>query len=129
MLLKFSDWLVYDVLRLSPESHLGASLNFFVYDSVKILLLLFVMIFVIGVLRTFLPQDKIKKWMGQRGIIANFFASIFGAVTPFCSCSSIPIFLSFFESGFQLGDTFFFLITSSLIPIFLVVFLLGFFGW
>ncbi|MCA9407965.1 MAG: permease, partial [Candidatus Omnitrophica bacterium] len=75
MLLKFTDWLVYDIFGLSSETKLGGAVNFFVYDSVKILLLLFVLIFVIGVIRTFLPQNKIKKWMGQRGIAGNFFAS------------------------------------------------------
>ncbi|MBI4845149.1 MAG: permease [Candidatus Omnitrophica bacterium] len=129
MLLRFSDWFVYDILGLSPESHLGAALNFFVYDCLKILLLLYAMIFAIGVLRTFLPQNKIKKWMGKRGITGNFFASIFGAVTPFCSCSSIPIFLSFLEAGIPLGVTFSFLITSPLINEYLVVLMLGFFGW
>jgi len=129
VLLKFSDWLVYDVLRLSPESHLGASLNFFVYDSLKILFLLYAMIFAIGVLRTFLPQNRIKKWMRQRGMMGNFFASMFGAITPFCSCSSIPIFLSFLEAGIPLGVTFSFLITSPLINEYLVVLMLGFFGW
>ncbi len=129
MLLKFSDWLVYGVFGLSPDSHLGASINFFVYDSLKIILLLYVMIFAIGVLRTFLPQNRIKKWIGQRGIVGNFFASIFGAITPFCSCSSIPIFLSFLEAGIPLGVTFSFLITSPLINEYLVVLMLGFFGW
>ncbi len=129
MLLNFVDWLVYDILRLSPESHWGGFLNFFVYDSIKILLLLYVMIFAIGVLRTFLPKNRIKKWMSQRGIIANFYASIFGAITPFCSCSSIPIFLSFLEAGIPLGVTFSFLITSPIINEYLVVLMLGFFGW
>ena len=129
MLLKFADWLVYNVLGLSPGSHLGASLNFFVYDSLKILLLLYMMIFAIGVLRTFLPKNRVKKWMGQRGIMGNFFASIFGAITPFCSCSSIPIFLSFLGAGIPLGVTFSFLITSPLINEYLVVLMLGFFGW
>lgn len=129
MLLKFSDWLVYGIFGLSPESHLGATLNFFIYDSIKIIVLLYVMIFAIGILRTFLPQNRVKKWMGQRGIIGNFFASIFGAVTPFCSCSSIPIFLSFLEAGIPLGVTFSFLITSPLINEYLVVLMLGFFGW
>jgi len=129
VLLKFSDWLVYGVFGLSPDSHLGASINFFVYDSLKIILLLYVMIFAIGVLRTFLPQNRIKKWIGQRGIVGNFFASIFGAITPFCSCSSIPIFLSFLEAGIPLGVTFSFLITSPLINEYLVVLMLGFFGW
>ncbi len=129
MLLKFSDWLVYDVLKVNPESHIGAAVNFFVYDSIKILFLLYVMIFVIGILRTFLPQNKVKEWMKGRGVISNFFASLFGAITPFCSCSSIPIFLSFLETGVPLGVTFSFLITSPLINEYLVVLMLGFFGW
>ena len=129
MLLKFADWLVYDIFKMNPESHLGGAVNFFVYDSIKILFLLYVMIFVIGVLRTFLPQNKVKEWMKGKGVIGNFFASIFGAITPFCSCSSIPIFLSFLEAGIPLGVTFSFLITSPLINEYLVVLMLGFFGW
>ncbi len=129
MLLKFADWLVYDIFKMNPESHLGGSVNFFVYDSIKILFLLYVMIFVIGVLRTFLPQNKVKEWMKGRGVIGNFFASIFGAITPFCSCSSIPLFLSFLEAGIPLGVTFSFLITSPIINEYLVVLMFGFFGW
>ena len=129
MLLKFSNWIVYDVLKSEPGSRLGGALDFFIYDFLKILLLLFVMISAIGVLRTFLPQNRIKKWMGQRGIMGNVFASIFGALTPFCSCSSIPIFLSLLEAGIPLGVTFSFLITSPLINEYLVVLMAGFFGW
>ncbi|HBR15055.1 MAG TPA: hypothetical protein DD723_05880 [Candidatus Omnitrophica bacterium] len=129
MLLKFADWLTYGLLGLSPETRFGASVNFFVYDSIKILLLLFVLIFVIGVLRTFLSQQKIRQWMGQRGVAGNFYAALFGAVTPFCSCSSIPIFLGFLEAGIPLGVTFSFLITSPLINEYLVILMLGFFGW
>ena len=77
MLLKFSDWLAYELFGLSPETRLGAAVNFFIYDSIKILLLLFILIFVIGVLRTFLPQEKIKQWMGKRGVAGNFYAAIF----------------------------------------------------
>jgi len=129
MLLKFADWLTYGLLGLSPETRFGASVNFFVYDSIKILLLLFVLIFVIGVLRTFLPQQKVRQWMGKRGVAGNFYAALFGAVTPFCSCSSIPIFLGFLEAGIPLGVTFSFLITSPLINEYLVILMLGFFGW
>ncbi len=129
MLLKFADWLVYRALGLSPDGRFGAAVHFFVYDSVKILLLLFVLIFVIGVIRTFLPQQKIKLWMGKRGVAGHFYASLFGAVTPFCSCSSIPIFLGFLEAGIPLGVTFSFLITSPLINEYLVILMLGFFGW
>ncbi|HLD69626.1 MAG TPA: permease [Candidatus Omnitrophota bacterium] len=104
-------------------------LSFFIYDSVKILLLLFVLIFAIGVIRTYLPQHKIKRWMSQRGIAGNFFAAIFGAVTPFCSCSSIPLFLGFLEAGIPLGVTFSFLITSPIINEYLVILMIGMFGW
>lgn len=129
MLLKFADWLAYGVFGLSPETRFGGAVNFFVYDSVKILLLLFILILVIGVMRTFLPQQKIKQWMGKRGVAGNFYAALFGAVTPFCSCSSIPIFLGFLEAGIPLGVTFSFLITSPLINEYLVILMLGFFGW
>ncbi len=123
------DWLTYSLLKLDSATRLAQSLNFFIYDSIKILLLLFGMIFVIGVVRTFLPQEKIKQWLGGKGILANVAASLFGAVTPFCSCSSIPIFISFLRAGIPLGVNFSFLITSPLINEYLVVLMLGFFGW
>ncbi|MDP3042715.1 MAG: permease [Candidatus Omnitrophota bacterium] len=123
------DWLVYSVLKLDPQIKWAQALNFFIYDSLKILLLLFILIFVIGVVRTFLPQKKIGQWMGKRGVVGNFYAALFGAVTPFCSCSSIPIFFGFLEAGIPLGVTFSFLITSPLINEYLVILMLGFFGW
>lgn len=129
MLLKFTDWLVYQVLRLNPDTLFAAAINFFIYDSIKILALLFGMIFVIGFLRTFLPQEKVKAWMEKKGGAGYFFAALFGAVTPFCSCSSIPLFLSFVKAGIPLGICFSFLITSPLINEYLVVLMLGFFGW
>ncbi len=129
MLLKFSNWLTYEVFKLSSETTFGAAIDFFIYDSIKILFLLFVLIFIIGVLRTFLPQKKIKEWMGKKGAAGNVFASFFGAITPFCSCSSIPLFLGFLEVGIPLGVTFSFLIASPLINEYLVVLMLGFFGW
>jgi uncharacterized membrane protein YraQ (UPF0718 family) len=129
VLLKLVDWLTFVLFGLSPETRFGAAVNFFIYDSAKILLLLFALIFVIGVLRTFLPQHKIKQWMGKSGTAGNFYAALLGAVTPFCSCSSIPIFLGFLKAGIPLGVTFSFLITSPLINEYLVVLMLGFFGW
>lgn len=129
MLLKFADWLVYQIFHLDPTTRLGAAVNFFVYDSIKILVLLFGMIFVIGVLRTFLPQEKVKAWMETKGIGGYCVAAFFGAVTPFCSCSSIPLFLSFVKAGIPLGACFAFIVTSPLINEYLVVLLLGFFGW
>ncbi len=129
MLLRFTDWLTFQVLGLDPATLFAQTINFFIYDSIKILALLFVMIFAIGFLRTFLPQEKVKVWMEKKGGIGYVFAALFGAVTPFCSCSSIPLFLSFIKAGIPLGIGFSFLVTSPLINEYLVVLMLGFFGW
>ncbi|NQT28101.1 MAG: permease [Candidatus Omnitrophica bacterium] len=129
MLQRIIDWLVYSVFGFSPESQLGGVTNFFLYDSIKILLLLFFMIAAIGFIRTYISQNKIKSWISKKKILGNLFASLFGSITPFCSCSSIPIFLSFLEVGIPLGVTFSFLITSPLINEYLVIVMLGFFGW
>ena len=129
MLQLIIDWLTYTVLKLDAGSKLGSSINFFIYDSVKIILLLFVLIAFIGFLRSFISQQKIKSWISGAKGWGNFFASLFGAVTPFCSCSSIPIFISFLKAGVPLGITFSFLITSPLVNEYLVVLMLGFFGW
>lgn len=115
---------------LGIEGKLAESLNFFLNDTISILFMLFIMILIMGVIRTYLPQTKIKKYLdGKKGILGNIFASMFGAITPFCSCSSIPIFMSFLEAGVPLGVTFSFLIASPLINEYLVVIMLGFFGW
>lgn len=129
MLQLIVDWLTFSILRFNSSSKLGQVINFFIYDSIKIMLLLFVMISAIGFLRSFISEQKIKGWITEKKSLANFFASFFGAVTPFCSCSSIPIFISFLEAGVPLGVTFSFLITSPLINEYLVVLMLGFFGW
>ena len=130
MLQVIVDYLLYILIGLDPTTRLAHSLNFFIYDSIKIMLLLFFMIAVVGVLRTYLPQRKVKKWLSKTKYgSGNFMASLFGAVTPFCSCSSIPLFLSFLEAGVPLGVTFSFLITSPLVNEYLVVLMLGFFGW
>ncbi len=123
------DRLIYSMLGMQKGDRLADTLNFFIYDSIKILLLLFFMIGAIGVMRTFISQSKIKAWLSGKGIRANVMASLFGAVTPFCSCSSIPIFFSFLKAGVPLGITFSFLVTSPLINEYLVVLMLGFFGW
>ncbi|MDP3981577.1 MAG: permease [Chlamydiota bacterium] len=121
--------LIFQVLGLSLESRIGGALNFFIYDSIKILFLLFIMISVIGFLRSFLPHNRIKTWLGNRGPLGYLLASSFGALSPFCSCSSIPIFLSLIKIGVPLGITFSFLVTSPLINEYLVVLMFGFFGW
>lgn len=128
MLLKLADFVVYRLGGLDPDSKFGGAVHFFVYDSVKIFALLFVMVFAIGVVRTWLPEDKLKKWMTGRGITGNFFAALFGAITPFCSCSSIPIFISLLKAGVPLGVTFSFLITSPIINEYLAVLMAAEFG-
>lgn len=130
MLDQLINWILYSLLSLDSSLKWVESLNFFIYDSIKILLLLFTMISVIGFLRTYLSQAKIKKWITTKKYgLSNIFASLFGAITPFCSCSSIPLFLSFLEAGVPLGVTFSFLITSPLVNEYLVVLMYGFFGW
>lgn len=129
MLQLIVDWFIYGVLKLPSSSKPAGMLNFFLYDSLKIILLLFVMITAIGFLRTFLPQQKIKQWLNKSGGFGNFCAAFFGAATPFCSCSSIPIFFSFLEVQIPLGIAFSFLITSPIINEYLVVLMFGFFGW
>jgi len=123
------DWLLYGLLRLPSQAAWAKALNFFLYDSLKISLLLFVMIAAIGFLRTFLPLSRVKKLMLQSGLKGNFFAALLGAVTPFCSCSSIPIFITAMRAAIPLGIAFSFLIASPLINEYLVVLMLGFFGW
>ena len=130
MLSEIVDWILYSVCGLNPELKWVESLNFFIYDSIKIILLLFAMISIIGFLRTYLRQNEVKKWIsGKKYGFNNLIAACFGAITPFCSCSSIPIFLSFLKAGIPLGVSFSFLITSPLVNEYLVVLMLGFFGW
>lgn len=124
------DWLTYGILKLDPASRLGQSINYFVYDSVKIIILLFLMIFVMGIIRTYLPQERIRKYLeGRRWGSGNIMASLFGAITPFCSCSSIPIFIGFLKAGVPLGVTLSFLVTSPIVNEYLAVLMLAFFGW
>jgi len=123
------NWFLFSLCGLDPLARWAQALSFFVYDSLKILLLLFFLISAIGCLRSYLPTEKVKKWLAGKKIWANLFAAIFGAVTPFCSCSSIPIFISFLEAGVPLGVTFSFLITSPIVNEYLVVLMLGFFGY
>jgi uncharacterized protein len=130
MLEEFISWLLYSLIELNSSLKWVESLHFFIYDSIKIILLLFVMIFVMGFFRTYLPQQKIKKWVGKGKYgLNNLVSSSFGAITPFCSCSSIPIFIGFLEAGIPLGVAFSFLITSPLVNEYLVILMLGFFGW
>jgi hypothetical protein len=109
---------------------LNDALNFFVYDTIKIFLLLIVIIFIVSILRTFLPPEKIKKILSHKNnFIGNVLASMLGVVTPFCSCSAVPLFLGFVEAGVPLGVTFSFLVASPMVNEVALVLLLGLFGW
>lgn len=112
-----ADWLVYDIFDLSHGQHLAEALNFFIYDSAKILLLLFVVIFFMGIVNSYFPIDKVKNYLSRHKLygLEYLMASLFGVVTPFCSCSSVPLFIGFVRGGIPLGVTFSFLITSPLV--------------
>lgn len=108
--------LVENVFKVSMTTHLGSSIHFFIYDTIKIIILLSIMIFFISYVRSFFPPERTKKILARfGGLSGNFMASLLGIVTPFCSCSSVPIFIGFVEAGVPLGLTFSFLITSPIV--------------
>ncbi|MFN2430705.1 MAG: permease, partial [Cryomorphaceae bacterium] len=127
----FSDWLIYSVLNLSASTKLGTALNFFVYDTIKILILLFVIVFIMGIVNAYLPVEKLKDFLHRKKLfgLEYLFASVFGAITPFCSCSSVPLFIGFVQGGIPLGVTFAFLITSPLVNEVAIALFIGLFGW
>ncbi|MBZ0293320.1 MAG: permease [Anaerolineae bacterium] len=125
-----ADWLTYVLLGFTRDSQLGEAINFFLYDVPKVLLLLTGMIFLISLLQTFIDAQKVRAAVEKQGEgVGNLVASLFGAVTPFCSCSSVPLFIGFVEAGIPLGITFSFLITSPIMNEVALVLLLGLFGW
>ena len=118
------------VCGLDTESKLGGSLQFFLYDMIKIMVLLGVLIFVISYIQSFFPPERTKKILGRfHGIGANCIAALLGTVTPFCSCSSIPLFMGFTSAGLPLGVTFSFLISSPMVDLGSLVLLMSIFGW
>ena len=125
-----ADWLVFDVLNLEKEQHLAEALNFFVYDTTKILILLFVVIFFMGIVNSYFPIDKVKNYLSRNKLygLEYLIASLFGVVTPFCSCSSVPLFIGFVRGGIPLGVTFSFLITSPLVNEVAMGLFIGLFG-
>lgn len=125
-----SHWLIFGLLGMAQDSHLGASLEFFVYDTVKILLLLLALIYGIAWIRASLNVERVRDYLaGKRRGLGYFLGATFGAVTPFCSCSSIPLFLGFTTARIPIGITMSFLITSPLINEIAVVLLWGLLGW
>jgi uncharacterized membrane protein YraQ (UPF0718 family) len=130
MLQTFADWLVYNVIGLDAGSALGSSINFFIYDTIKILILLFLISIIMGVVNAYFPVDRLRRYLATHKLygLQYLLASIFGAITPFCSCSSIPLFIGFVKGGIPLGVTFAFLITSPLVNEVAVAMFLGTFG-
>ena len=129
-LLGVADWLTYALIGLAPGSHLGDAVAFFLYDVPKILLLLSGMIFVVSTLRTFFSVERTRQLLGgKRQGIGNVLAALLGVVTPFCSCSAVPLFIGFVESGIPLGVTFSFLIATPMVNEIALVMLFGMFGW
>jgi uncharacterized membrane protein YraQ (UPF0718 family) len=126
----FADWLIYAVLGASSQSHLGKALNFFVYDTVKILILLFLITFLMGIVNSYFPIDRIRNFLSRNKLYGGEYllASTFGAATPFCSCSSVPLFIGFVKGGIPIGITFAFLITSPLVNEVAIAIFLGMFG-
>lgn len=126
----FADWLTYQVLGMMKGNHFADALNFFVFDSIKIFILLFFITILMGVINAYFPIEKVRvalqkrKWYG----LDYFFASFFGSVTPFCSCSSVPLFIGFVQGGIPLGVTFAFLISSPLVDAVTVAMFMGMFG-
>lgn len=125
-----ADWLTKNILNIEVNTYLYSAINFFIYDTVKIFILLIVIIFTVSIIRSFIPPEKIKNLLANKHTYwGNFLASLLGTITPFCSCSAIPLFLGFLKAGVPLGVTFSFLISSPMVNEVAVVMLLGIFGW
>ncbi|GAB4443802.1 MAG: permease [bacterium] len=130
MLKNFSEYVVYYLLGLSNGTRFSDALEFFIYDTLKIFLLLTVIIFAVSFIRSFFPPEKTKKYLShKKEFIGNVLAALLGVVTPFCSCSAVPLFIGFVESGVPLGVTFSFLISSPMVNEVALVMLFGLFGW
>ena len=125
-----AQWLVYNVLGMNPEDHLAKALDFFIYDSIKILLLLFTVVFLMGIINSYFPIDRVKNYLSRNKLYGAeyFMASLFGVVTPFCSCSSVPLFIGFVRGGIPLRVTFAFLVTSPLVNEVAIGLFVGLFG-
>ena len=130
MLQQFADWLAYGLLGLDGQSRIGSAVDFFFYDTSKILILLFLISSIMGIINAYFPIDRLRTYLSTHKLygLQYFFASLFGAITPFCSCSSIPLFIGFVKGGIPLGVTFAFLITSPLVNEVAVAMFLGTFG-
>ncbi|MBI5485389.1 MAG: permease [Deltaproteobacteria bacterium] len=130
MLKNLADYIVFTMIGLVPGSRSGESLNFFIYDTLKIFLLLTTIIFVVAIIRSSFPPERTRRILShKREYIGNVMAALLGVVTPFCSCSAVPLFIGFVESGVPLGVTFSFLISSPMVNEVALIMLWGMFGW
>lgn len=126
----FMSFIVEKVFGLDVTSQLGASLQFFLYDTVKIFILLSVLIFTVSYIQSYFPPERTRKILGKyKGVSANLFGALLGTITPFCSCSSIPLFIGFTSAGLPIGVTFSFLISSPLVDLASVILLASIFNW
>jgi hypothetical protein len=125
-----ADWLTYSVFSIAHSTLLAEAINFFIFDTLKIFILLSVIIFVVSLVRSFLPPEKIRNILSRKyQFTGNILAALFGIITPFCTCSAVPLFLGLVEAGVPLGVTFSFLVASPMINEVALVLLLGMFGW
>ena len=126
----FAKWLSFDVFKLKQGSHLGEAIYFFLYDTPKVFLLLILVVFGVGIIRSFFTPERTRKLLqGRKEFIGNIIAAGLGIVTPFCTCSAVPLFIGFVEVGIPLGVTFSFLISAPMINEVALVLLFGLFGW
>ncbi len=130
MLKEFATYVTYELIKIERGTHLGDAVEFFIYDTLKIFILLSVIIFVISIIRSYFPPEKTKKILSnKKQFIGNIMAALLGVLTPFCSCSAVPLFIGFIEAGVPLGVTFSFLIASPMVNEVAVVLLWGLLGW
>jgi len=122
--------ITYALMGLSPESHLGAAVQFFLYDTPKVFMLLTLVIFGVGIIRSFFSQEKTRDFLAGKSLFAgNVMAALLGVVTPFCSCSAVPLFIGFVTAGVPLGVTFSFLIAAPMVNEIALALLYGLLGW
>lgn len=126
----FSSYLTYSLFKIKQGSHLGDAVQFFVYDTPKVMMLLTLIVFIIGMIRSFFTQEHTRKYLaGKRETAGNVMAALLGIVTPFCSCSAVPLFLGFVQAGVPLGVTFSFLVAAPMVNEIALVLLYGLLGW
>ncbi len=127
---RLADLVAYDLLGLNPTSRFGESIHFFIEDTAKIFVLLAVIVFLVAIVRSFFPPEKVRRFLSGKGrFVGHVMAAGLGVVTPFCSCSACPLFIGFLEAGVPLGVTFSFLISSPMVNEVALVLLFGLFGW